>query len=273
MENLQKNLLEILAASGLSEQEIKDALTQKIDQKKRKEEVETYQREYLQKLRALDNQDVQITFEQFKDLVAREYVNNENRALEVDQQNKTVLTFLFSYFFGYEAELHSLGCATPQIPGYNQEYRLDKGIMLQGLPGTGKTSVLKSFRKNPQGPFAVVSCMEIAHQYATGGYQAIEKYKSLLPSTNKYFGFDKMGWCFDDLGAERAIKHYGNEANVMEEILFIHSNKSDSRGKIHISTNLSIPEIENIYGQRIASRLKQMFNIVFYGNQAKDRRR
>jgi DNA replication protein DnaC len=78
---------------------------------------------------------------------------------------------------------------------------------------------------------------------------------------------------FDDLGLEQTPKYYGNECNVIAEILL---NRYDlfvsKRMMTHITTNLSASELESIYGNRIRSRMREMFNLVAFDRNAKDKR-
>jgi DNA replication protein DnaC len=40
----------------------------------------------------------------------------------------------------------------------------------------------------------------------------------------------------------------------------------------HITTNFSATELENAYGNRVRSRLRQMFNIIAFDGETKDKR-
>lgn len=40
----------------------------------------------------------------------------------------------------------------------------------------------------------------------------------------------------------------------------------------HITTNLSVSEIEKAYGNRVRSRLRQMFNLLAFDRDTKDKR-
>jgi hypothetical protein len=80
--------------------------------------------------------------------------------------------------------------------------------------------------------------------------------------------------CFGDLGLEQTPKYFGNECNVMAEILL---NRYDlfisKRMMTHIATNLSASELESIYGNRIRSRMREMLNLVAFDRESKDKRR
>ncbi|MNQ95112.1 DNA replication protein DnaC [compost metagenome] len=81
------------------------------------------------------------------------------------------------------------------------------------------------------------------------------------------------GYCFDDLGAEQQIKHFGNDCNVMAEVLISRYEQFvQNKSVTHITTNLSASEIENSYGNRLRSRMRQMFNLVTFDKNTKDKR-
>lgn len=82
-------------------------------------------------------------------------------------------------------------------------------------------------------------------------------------------------YCFDDLGAEQSLKYYGNECNVMGEILLSRYEYFVSHDMTtHITTNLSASEIEELYGNRVRSRMREMFNLILFNNTSShDKRR
>ena len=80
-------------------------------------------------------------------------------------------------------------------------------------------------------------------------------------------------YCFDDLGAEQSLKYYGNECNVMGEILLSRYEYFVSNDMLtHITTNLSSPEIENTYGMRVRSRLRETMNLISFASTSSDKR-
>ncbi len=70
-----------------------------------------------------------------------------------------------------------------------------------------------------------------------------------------------------------SILFYGNECNVMAEILLrrydLFINK---KLQTHITTNLSASEIEKNYGNRVRSRIRNMFNLIAFDKNTKDKR-
>jgi len=43
--------------------------------------------------------------------------------------------------------------------------------------------------------------------------------------------------------------------------------------KTHLTTNLSASELEQHYGNRVRSRLRESFNLIAFNNNSKDKRR
>lgn len=152
-------------------------------------------------------------------------------------------------------------------------YDRTKGILIQGPVGCGKTDLMKAFAKNPMQPYSIVSCRTVARDYKEKGMNGIDKYCE--PSKNGmyqlFYNHKELGWCFDDLGTESAKKNFGDELNVMTEI-FLNWYDKGGFNRIHLTTNLSAQNITEIYGSRVASRMKEMFNLVIFNPTEKDKR-
>ena len=98
--------------------------------------------------------------------------------------------------------------------------------------------------------------------------------KGTKPSTNTVNGrVRQIIFCFDDLGIEQPRKYFGNECNVMAEILLSRYELFVSKGiPTHVTTNLSASELEEKYGNRLRSRMREMFNLVAFDKNSKDKR-
>lgn len=137
----------------------------------------------------------------------------------------------------------------------------NKGLMLIGNIGCGKTTLMKVFSDSIN-PFRIVSCREVSEAWKRDG--DISKYSSMIIGnsfTTSPFGKRDIGICFDDLGIENKTKNYGDEINAMEEVLLNWYDKKRF-SRIHITTNLNPDEIEQKYGKRVRSRMREMFNQV-----------
>ena len=117
--------------------------------------------------------------------------------------------------------------------------------------------------------YKIKTTREISFEFAKNGFEALQPY--MQKSNQKY---RLAGYCFDDLGAEKQIKHYGNDCNVMAEILISRYEQFIENNSItHTTTNLSASEIENLYGNRLRSRMRDMFNLIAFDDFSKDKRK
>ncbi|GEM57975.1 ATPase [Flavobacterium columnare] len=147
---------------------------------------------------------------------------------------------------------------------------LNKGILLTGPIGCGKTSLmnLMKYLTATEHKFFVKPCRDISFEFIQDGYQIIHKY-----SNGKLYQSEPRTYCFDDLGTENNLKYFGNECNVMAEILLSRYDLFISKKlQTHITTNLSATEIETHYGNRVRSRLREMVNLIAYDKSTLDKR-
>lgn len=152
---------------------------------------------------------------------------------------------------------------------------LHKGILLTGPIGCGKTSLMSLMRilMPPQQRFGIKSCREITFDFIKDGYDIIQRYGSHA-YTNISSQPQPHAHCFDDLGAESTFKYYGNQCNVMGEILLSRYDHFVSNHMLtHATTNLSATELEEYYGNRVRSRMREMFNLIAFDGGAKDKRK
>lgn len=147
-----------------------------------------------------------------------------------------------------------------------------KGVFLFGGVGTGKSTLMHFFRFNAAQSYRVVSARKIENEYSEQGEEILMHYsedKAIASNTDPY-GHQKLALCIDDMGTELEGKHYGKSRNVIGEIL---QNRYDAGLITHITSNASAEDIRNIYGQRVADRLREMVNIITFPESAKSRRR
>jgi DNA replication protein DnaC len=153
---------------------------------------------------------------------------------------------------------------------YQFNIDLEKGILLTGPIGCGKTSLmnLMKYLTATELKFFVKPCRDISFEFIQDGYQIIHKY-----SIGKLYQSEPRTYCFDDLGTENNLKYFGNECNVMAEILLSRYDLFISKKLLtHITTNLSATEIETHYGNRVRSRLREMVNLIAFEKTAQDKR-
>ena len=147
---------------------------------------------------------------------------------------------------------------------------LTKGILVSGPVGCGKTTLMSLMRlvAIQERKYFIKPSREISFEFIKDGYEVIQRYSSgnrITTATKNY--------CFDDLGTETNLKYFGNECNVMAEILLSRYDLFINKKIItHITTNLSASEIEQAYGNRVRSRMRQMLNLIAFNHEAKDKR-
>ena len=145
------------------------------------------------------------------------------------------------------------------------KYGIDpnKGILLSGPVGCGKTSLMKLLRflVPHRKPYEVIPVRNIAFGFNHIGYKTIEDYG------------DGHFYCFDDLGIEPLGRHFGKDCNVMGEIILSrHELFLKTKIPTHATTNLNAEELEERYGKRVRSRMRQMFNLIAFDKTTKDKR-
>lgn len=129
-------------------------------------------------------------------------------------------------------------------------HSLSKGLLIRGVSGLGKTFLLKCVEKNERNPIHILSMIEV-----------IDTIKSEGEFTLSMAG--KKILYLDDVGTEESsVKYYGTNINWFKDFLELYYSKNKPFKNLIISTNLSFAQIEEKYGFRVRSRMKDMFNIV-----------
>lgn len=171
----------------------------------------------------------------------------------LNKEDRDILHKLISYAISSEEQ-----CAFHGLD-------LKKGILLIGPVGCGKTSLMTLLPEfmYPFQKYPVKNTRDIAAEYHKDGYEVIHKY-----------GRREKPICLDDLGVEQTIKHFGNECNTVGEILLQRYDMHVNYGVItHATTNLNAEELEKIYGNRVRSRLRSIFNLISFPESASDKRK
>lgn len=189
----------------------------------------------------------------------------------LDDTNRHIFNAL-SLYFTNDPRFEQLPETRLQFKG--AKFLLKKGLALFGPVGCGKTTLLRLFSSNPRESFTVVRCKVAAHNYTTDGDPMFDYYCGKSSVYGSAFQHTSGGRGFDDLGVEPIpVSHFKNSRNIMADLL-------DSRyelgpavcGLTHLTTNLSTDQIEEFYGQRIRSRMREMFNTIYFDPQTPDRR-
>jgi len=162
--------------------------------------------------------------------------------------------------------------------GEERVFDIRKGLLITGTVGTGKTTAMQILRLMGK-PFKIVSTREVIRDYMINPNPAKtldtygrKSYKSLNSIGEGSIDLSRpIHLCFDDIGNENVnVKNFGNDQNIMEEILTDRYNEWKKTGmKTYGTSNLTAAQIEDAYGLRVRDRIKEMMNFVTLTGESK----
>lgn len=127
-------------------------------------------------------------------------------------------------------------------------YSFNKGLLIQGSAGLGKTETIRAISENPLWPVTIISILEIA--------ETVKQTGECLLNTNRML-------CIDDAGTEpEIINHYGTKINWFKDFIETYYLNNKTFSGLIVTTNLGAKEIEDRYGYRVRSRCREMFNLI-----------
>jgi hypothetical protein len=180
------------------------------------------------------------------------------KQLELTQELEYIYNCLFAYLDRDERVQDA------SLPYASEKWDLSKGLLIIGEYGSGKTLIL-DFLRQVKGKFDISGrhttayeiCREYEHEQKNKGH---EGYQDILKSRCLFI---------DEVGDEPAVsKSYGNEENVIYRTLklkFDLIERQKEKDKVFITSNLSIPEFRERYGDRLFDRIKGCMNILILG--------
>jgi DNA replication protein DnaC len=129
-------------------------------------------------------------------------------------------------------------------------YTFRRGLLIRGISGLGKTHVPKCAADNELNPVRMLSMVEITDQIKQeGNYQLKMEGKKLI--------------YLDDVGTEETpVNYFGTRITWFKDFLELYYSKDRPFANLMISTNISFDQIEQKYGFRVRSRMKDMFNVL-----------
>lgn len=243
------------ASVELTPEEEHAALLEARKQKYAKAEQERFNKEYWQKL---TNAPVakRYTAEELRNklLLSR---NALGKRFVIDDDNIAQVNTLCMYFADDPRQ---------EQYGINRE----KGLLLMGAKGVGKTHLMSFFFQNQKASYAIASCRNIENKWQNSKKEdpdMIEYYSGNVTgalNTNPY-GHVELGVFFDDLGTETVpSKRYGEVKNIMWEILLARYERRLPFYRTHIATNLTDDQIFERYDSRVHDRLIEMCNVITF---------
>lgn len=130
-----------------------------------------------------------------------------------------------------------------------------KCLLMSGGCGTGKTTLAVFVAAELPG-VEIFSADEIDFDYATlGNSEFCERYEKLTMAHG-----DTV--IIDDFGSEQSRKRYGSAAFTLGLIERLYNQWCFSGSTCVLTTNLSFPQVREMYGERAASRIREMFDFV-----------
>lgn len=125
-------------------------------------------------------------------------------------------------------------------------FSFKKGLWIVGNAGLGKTKTLQAFEKHELYPLKIYNLVNITDRVKEIGSLEIDTSKVVL---------------LDDVGTEQApVKYFGTEINWFEEFIQKYYMDNKTFSGLIVTTNLGGSAIEQKYGYRVRSRIREMFN-------------
>lgn len=197
------------------------------------------------------------------------FVLDNNPKFKVDEQAKPVFELLTWYF-----------TKDPRFLQANENYSFEKGLAIHGVPGCGKTELLRLFEVNKVQSFHMLSIDDIYHQCDEKDKGEKVQYANTFCGAVPGWGYQErffyqpvIGWAIDEVGKEELFYDVGNKAYLFSKIIQARYNSKEKVpfNLLHITSMLTPEQIGEKYGNFIRSRFREMFNYIFYAGE--DRRK
>ncbi|MGI4864171.1 MAG: hypothetical protein ACRYFZ_09640 [Janthinobacterium lividum] len=208
----------------------------------------------------------------YERLLAAKLAEASAQGLHYEGRARQVLEQL-AWYFSDDGALPGEGADAPDP---------DKGLLLAGPVGCGKTTALRLFMRNPAQKFGVVSTRTVANAYKN------QNLAQNIPGLEPYLAAHHSGGVvFDDLGTEPTlVQNFGTTCNPMAEVLLARYDEYQA-GRLpgiytHLTTNLPVgaPDdapgaltLYGLYGQRVVDRIREMFTLIAFDPKAPSLRR
>jgi DNA replication protein DnaC len=189
-------------------------------------------------------------------------MNSVSPGFVIDERNQKLISEIYLWVWAWM--------------GRKDRGKLDpnKGLLLWGDIGTGKTTIIKGLQKylaainelaygcnNRSICFEIKSAAEISLRYSADGMKAMERWTEREQAGHL---------AIDEIGRESVSNHFGTPCNTIQTILQL---RYELRHRIitHATTNIDMSgtEFSERYGTYIYDRLKEMFNIIHVGGKSR----
>jgi len=194
----------------------------------------------------------------------------------LDEHSRPVFDLLCMYFTNHP-DFEQAGKHYDQFA--ESRFSLKKGIALVGPTGVGKTAFMWLFCDNPRQSFTITPCKVALEAYegasnTSEGNQLFSRFAEKSDVYRSKFRQGLGGRAFDDLGTETVpAVLFNKKRNLMLDLLERRYEMGPQvAGLTHLTTNLTSNQIEEIYGKRLRSRFREMFNLIKFDPKTPDRR-
>lgn len=165
---------------------------------------------------------------------------NQKIVFEMDKYNEPIIEQLF-FFLTRDSQFQG---------------DLNKGILVQGKFGCGKTVIMETFAEIHN---HIIKRMGIKRPLITF-IKSLDLQEKLITQSTTSFVYRPL--IIDEFGREpKTVQDYGNTMRPISELLSL---RSDNGSITHGITNFSFERLvtETYYGAMIGDRLKMMFNLM-----------
>lgn len=168
-------------------------------------------------------------------------LRNEDRSFDIDDDNKEVLNQLF-YFLS-------------QSKKFNGSF--DKGILLIGSFGVGKSLIMRSF----------IKLVSLTTQKLIEEFHSKDIALKITEDPSFIEKWSRKPIYIDDIGKEsKTLKNYGSDIYPITDLF---SARYDSGAITFGTANHKLESLGEMYGGSISDRLRSMFNIIVLTGKSK----
>lgn len=141
------------------------------------------------------------------------------------------------------------------------KFKASKGILIMGNTGSGKTLITQAYLE-AVAPYVFIRAIEIPKAFESHGLQFTDE-------LSKRF-FPKRHFLIDDLGTEPICSRYGVKAESAELLISeLHYKWERGIFSASFTTNLTMAEITERFGERCRWRLQEMCHVFVLGGDLK----
>lgn len=183
-------------------------------------------------------------------------LKKKGESLIIDNEFKKMFDLLFLYFTKNKKFTNSYF----EVEKGKIAYTHSKGLLVLGTTGRGKSLLFErvfydylKYKKSSR-EYKRTTSNKIEDFFIEHGIKGFSVFKKIYPG---YLYIDELGV------EETELNDYGTKYKPMIKILnYRYQQFIKFNTKTYATTNLTLPELKSKYGQRIFSRIYEMFNII-----------